>query len=102
MKKQLLLIVIMLLPMVARAFTGMVEIDGINYYIVTKGQIAEVISKNSGYSGEIVIPETIEYEGVTCQVTAIRSAFMGCNDLTTVSIPQSVTSIGERAFEDCI
>ena len=29
------------------------------------------------------------------------SAFSGCDSLTSISIPNSVTSIGESAFEDC-
>lgn len=34
-------------------------------------------------------------------VTAIDRAFSGCSGLTTISIPNSVTSIGDYAFEDC-
>lgn len=35
-------------------------------------------------------------------VTSIgKSAFYGCNGLTSINIPNSVTEIGERAFSDC-
>ncbi len=96
MKKQLLLYVLMLLPMVASAFTGKAEINGIWYNIVTKGQMAEVTSPNTGkYTGSIDIPNSIEYDGVTCYVTSIGEwAFGYCGDLTSVTIPNSVTSIG--------
>ena len=71
---QLLLIALMFLPMVANAFTGAVVIDGINYYINTDNQTAEV--RANSYSGNVVIPETVEYGGVTCRVTSIgQSAF---------------------------
>ena len=37
-----------------------VEIDGINYKLVTKGKLATVIKKyGNKYSGDIVIPETV-------------------------------------------
>ena len=53
----------------------------------------------SGYSGEVNIPEFVTYEGNTYKVTSIgESAFWGCSGLTSVTIPNSVTSIGERAF----
>ena len=41
-----------------------VEIDGINYELVAKVKQATVVKKSSGkYSGEVVIPESVEHEG---------------------------------------
>ena len=98
MKKQILLFVLMLLPMVVSADEAVV--DGIKYNIVTRKHIAEVISYS--YSGGIVIPETIEYEGVTCNVTSIgENAFSNCRNLTSITIPNSVTWIGSGAFAGC-
>ena len=123
MKKQLLLFVMMLLPMVAIA--DAVEIDGIYYNLITKTKAAEVTSSPNKYQGSIVIPETVNYNDVTYSVTSIgyqafqycsgltsvtipnsvtsigNYAFYGCSDFTSVTIPNSVTSIGERAFQDC-
>ena len=96
----LLLAVFLSLPMLAVE----VEIGGINYELVAKTKQATVISKSRGkkYSGDIVIPESVKYSGITCSVTSIgEGAFRNCSDLTSVTIPNSVTSIGERAFEDC-
>ena len=56
MKKQLLLLVMILLPMVASA--DPVEIDGIYYNLISKTQNAEVTSNPNGYTGTIVIPES--------------------------------------------
>ena len=79
---------------------AMVVIDGINYYINTEDKTA-VVESNS-YAGNVVIPETIEYEGVTCRVTNIAPrAFQDCSNLTSVTIGNAVTSIGEWLFSGC-
>ena len=50
----------------------------------------------------ITIPSTVIYDGQTYNVTRIGSgAFYNCTDLTSVTIPNSVTSIIEWTFQDC-
>lgn len=87
-----------------------VEIDGIYYKLVLKAKIAEVTypwmpgegDGIGGYSGDVVIPESVEYNGDTYSVTTIGSqAFVRCRNLTSVSIPSSVTKIDYAAFRDC-
>ena len=80
-----------------------VEIDGINYDLVVKAKQATVIAKNSGvYSGEVVIPESVEHEGATYSVTSIGDgAFHDCEGLISVIIPNSVKSIAGGAFFGC-
>lgn len=100
MKKQFLLLVMMLLPMMAMA--DAFGIDGIYYNLNTKTKNAEVTGNPNRYSGSIVIPDQVEYQGSIYSVTSIgHSAFSGCYNLTSVTIPNSVTSIAGYAFFGC-
>ena len=52
------------------------------------------------YEGQIVIPKSVTYEGITYQVTSIGArAFYRCSGLTSITIPSSITDIGAEAFE---
>lgn len=99
MKKIYLSFLLVFLPFLASA--DPVEIDGIYYNLVKKIKEAEVASK-PGYSGNVVIPSTITYDGVTYKVTSIGGgAFTNSDRLLSVVIPDGVKTIGERAFSDC-
>ncbi len=77
------------------------QVGGIGYNILSsEARTAEVVG--GVYSGDIVIPATMEYEGITYRVIAISDyAFWRCNGLTSVTIGNSVTSIGNGAFSGC-
>ena len=85
------------------AFAKDAIIDGIKYSLNDETLKAEVIEKNANkYSGDIIIPGTVNYMGKTYSVTSIGvSAFSGCKGLTSVTIPNSVTSIATYAFSGC-
>ena len=54
------------------------------------------------YLGDVIIPETVTYNGTTYSVTEIGGwAFYYCSGLTSITIPNSVTSIGDEAFCGC-
>ena len=82
------------------------EINGIKY-IITSDTEVEVIHKEE-YSGDIVIPETVSIDDKEYKVTSIvKKAFNiisnpdgGCK-ITSIQIPNSVTSIGRSAFLYC-
>ena len=78
------------------------RIKGIYYEFDTENNTAAVVSGEVKYTGDVVIPETIVYQGNTYTVTSIaNSAFRECTDLTSVTIPNSVTTINGRAFYGC-
>ena len=100
-KPLLLLFLLALLPLTALA--DAVEINGIYYNLVEKAiKIAEVTQHPNQYTGNVVIPEKVDYNGASYSVTGIgQSAFEGCSGLASVTIPSSVISIGGSAFRDC-
>ena len=81
-----------------------IEVDSI-YYQINEGNVVTVVSRgegNSPYSGDIVIPESIDYDGVRFVVTSIGDlAFVNCSGLTSITIPNSVITIGSGAFFSC-
>ena len=62
----------------------------------------EYSSSYSSLSGSLVIPSSVTYNDRTYSVTCIgNSAFYNCDELTSVTISNSVARIGESAFSWC-
>ena len=106
MKKQLLFLALMILPLVASAYDIAVEnADGVTIYYdyINDGTELEVASGGANkYTGDIVIPNEVTYMGKTRKVTSIGiCAFYYCTDLTSVTIPNSVKKIEGSAFQSC-
>lgn len=80
----------------AFAFAATATVDGKTWtYDLVNGEATLV---SGPQSGELVIPAVIN----GCPVVAIESsAFEGCKELTSLSIPETVRLIGDSAFEGC-
>ena len=101
MKKLLLLFVIIMLPLFACAYDF--KSGGIYYNIVDNNTVSVTYGKSqySSYSGDIVIPRQVTYNGKTYYVRQIGNhSFFYCDYLTSVTIPNTVTYIND-AFVEC-
>lgn len=77
------------------------EKNGI-YYDIVNGK-AVVVSGDVSYSGDVVIPDSVEYDDVYLEVDSISEyAFQKSESLSSIVLPKSLTSIGESAFSGCI
>lgn len=88
------------------------KVNGLDYEIISTDRKAvqlvpstdKTISPDGfkGYTGDIVIPGTVSYEGVEYTVTALAdSVFRGCRGLTSVVVPSTVTYVGCQLFKGC-
>lgn len=79
------------------------ETDGIYYDVISLSDLTcKVTSGDNQYSGDVVIPSTVQYKNFPFSVISIdHCAFDCCYELTSVTIPGSVTTIGDMAFRSC-
>ena len=67
------------------------------------------VTYQAHFSGEnyygmtsIIIPNSVEHNGITYAVTSIGAdAFLNCFALKSITIPESITNIGYRALRNC-
>ena len=75
-------------------------VDGITYTSSTTG-VANVGTNNT-CAGNIIIPDTVSYDGKIYSVQSINSsAFKGDTLLTSIVIPRTISSIKSDAFTGC-
>lgn len=104
-------VALLLVPMCANAYDA--EINGIYYNFLNRSKIAKVVNKNwtqgqgyygttaSSYTGVVEIPTTVKYEGDTYTVTAIEEFAFFKSGVTSVTLPETITSVGTYAFYSC-
>ena len=78
-------------------------IDGFRYLLDSDAKIATLVPKTDGkYSGDIIIPEKVKgNDGVEYIVASLGSNCFSGSGLTSITIPSSVTSLGEACFSLC-
>ena len=83
-------------------------IDGLYYDLDKSNHTATVTYETKGSNNyallpaDVVIPESVTYEGITYSVTKIGAqAFQNCSSITEVTVGKELKNIGARAFLNC-
>ena len=107
------LLAVVCIATAATVSAASITVDGINYTTKSDGTatIAKyTIVKASGdtpadtlfYSGDIVIPEKVTYEGTEYTVVATAAnAFVDCRNLTSLTLPATCVTIARNSFKGC-
>lgn len=75
-------------------------INGVTYLV--EGDEAIVVGYDESFNGVLNIEQNININGTAYPVSAIaNSAFEGCSSITSVAIPEHITSLGEYIFCNC-
>ena len=100
-KKKLLFSTLFLIMslMEARAYDA--EIDGIYYTFSDYSAIVSRPGTGGNYSGAVVIPSTVSYNGFTYLVETIGEWAFAESNLTSITIPETIASIENYAFSNC-
>ena len=103
--KRFAILLVMMVMITSKALAGASYevIDGFKYLLDSDTKTATLMPNTEKYAGdEIVIPESVKAkDGNDYKITALGDRCFYCSDLTSITIPSSVTSLGNSCFLQC-
>ena len=80
------------------------EVSGMFFKVMSvENSTCELVEPLGEYSGDIEIPASVVYSGITYTVKGVgNGAFNAAGSVTSIKIPSSVTYIGSKAFAGCL
>lgn len=99
-------LLIMLMSMVGtKASAYDFEVDEVYYTVVSIEDLTCAIAPRyydaSNYSGDFIIPKEVQYKGRTFKVIKIDANAFLKSSVSSVTIPEGITAIGNYAFSQC-
>ena len=115
MKKFINILLLLVMVTMSAAAQSQFWVNGVHYEATSTNSVKVIAANADTYSGVINIPETVNCEVFylstdvygevgerICVVTEVDDdAFHGCEGLTQVVLPKSITRIGKNAFYGC-
>ena len=83
------------------------EVDGVYYTVLSEddktAEVAQYLDRNyeSLYTGDIKVLPNVDYEGVTYTVTSLCDAAFAGSSITSIELPNTLKVIGGYAFSGC-
>ena len=68
--------------------------------VINRGGVEPTASAPSIYTGDVVIPASIEYDGVTYDVTSVADNAFKFSTITSITFSEGMQTIGTHAFAD--
>lgn len=78
------------------------EVDGFYYEVDLDNMTATIADAENSMSGEILIPRKVSYKNREFNVVSVIGAFAGNTGITSVVLPNSITSLGDNTFYGCL
>ena len=78
------------------------EVDGIYYNVIDFNDLTcKIVPGDKVYTGEIKIPSQITFNDRTFLVTEISDDAFTNSDITSITIPNTIEQISNKAFDEC-
>ncbi len=79
-----------------------IQIGDLYYNLDETNLTASVATSNRSYSGDIVVPASVNYNGNDYSVTTLDfNAFRNCSEITSITLPSTLTTIKDYALFNC-
>ena len=72
--------------------------DDLKYSVLSKNTVSVLPST---YSGNVTMPETVTAGNTFTVIKIGNGTFRGCEDLTSITLPESLAAIDDNAFDGC-
>ncbi len=77
-------------------------VDGALKYSIKNGSAELTAEQDTGLSGSVAVVENIVSDGVVYKVTSLAyQAFLSCEQIKTITLPNTITDISMYAFRYC-